>query len=64
VIDREREESEERRKRIARMSREVNPPRANRVIPAADRDEEMLGRMGFTVAKDDPTINWAALTRQ
>lgn len=59
----ERELSEERRKHIAAQSRAANPPRPARIIAPADRDEEMLGRMGFAIRKDDPEINWALLTR-
>ena len=63
MIDRERAESEDRRKLIAAQSRAANPPRRNRVIPPADRDQEMLARMGFAVHDDDSPVNWAALTR-
>jgi hypothetical protein len=48
---------------IARTNREANPPRAVRIIPAADRDEEMMGRLGFAPRKNDTDIDWAALTR-
>ena len=59
----ERDESNARLRQIARASREANPPRAQRIIPPVDRDEEMLGLMGFTLRKENPEINWAALTR-
>jgi hypothetical protein len=63
MIDRERTEAEARRRHIAAQSRAANPPRKHRIIPAADRDSEMLGRMGFTVHSEDDSINWAALTK-
>lgn len=63
MIDRERAESETQRRHLAAQSRAANPPRKHRVVPAADRDQEMLGRMGFTVRHDDSPVNWGALTK-
>lgn len=59
----ERDESEARRRHIAAQSRAANPPRPVRIIAPADRDEEMLGKMGFAIQKDDPSVNWSLLTR-
>lgn len=59
----ERDRSERQRKLIAGMSRAANRPRPNRVIPPADRDTEMLEKLGFTYYRDDYRPDWAALTR-
>lgn len=59
----ERDRSERQRKRIAETNRAANRPRPNRVIQPADRDTEMLERLGFTYYRDDTAVNWAALTR-
>lgn len=58
----ERDRSERQRKLIAATTRAANRPRPNRVIPPADRDQEMLERLGFTYFKDDQAIDWKALT--
>jgi hypothetical protein len=62
VIDRERAESEARRKQIFAQNQLANRPRPNRVIPPADRSQEILSSVGLWHAPDD-RINWAALTR-
>jgi hypothetical protein len=59
----EREQSERQRKFIAAANRAANRPRPARVIPAADRDAEIMERAGFTYYKDDRGVDWAALTR-
>lgn len=63
MIQRERDESEKRRKQIAAASRAANPRRPNRVIPPSDRGTELLARLGVTVTDDDGPVNWKALTR-
>ena len=62
MIDREREESEARRKLIFAQNRAANRPRPNRVIPAYDRSEEILTNVGLWHPEEEG-INWAALTR-
>lgn len=57
----ERDESERRRKLIDAQRRAANPPRPNRVIPPADRGDEMLARLGIDDG-DDRAIDWKALT--
>lgn len=59
----ERDQSERQRQLIAQTNRAANRPRAVRVIPPSDRDQEMLERLGFTYYRDDRAIDWAALTR-
>lgn len=61
MTDAEREQSDARRRMIAEQNRAANRHRPNRVIPAADRGDEMLARIGITVA-DDRAIDWKALT--
>ena len=63
MIERERAESEHRRKQIFAQNRVMNRPRPNRVIPVGDIHEEMMARMGFRLDLEDATVNWAALTR-
>lgn len=63
MIQAERDESEARRKLIARQSREANRPRPIRIIAPADRNQEILERTGLAVKDDDGPIDWAALTR-
>ena len=62
MTDEERRLSEERRKLIMAQSRAANLRRPNRVIPPADRAEELLARIGVT-ANDDTAVNWAAIAR-
>jgi hypothetical protein len=59
----ERDISERQRKLIAEMNRAANRPRPVRVIPAADRDEEIFERLGFAVNRKQEAPDWAALTR-
>ena len=63
MIQAERDESEARRKLIARQSREANRPRPVRIIGGGDRNQEILERTGLYVKDDDRAIDWAALTR-
>ena len=60
----ERDRSEAQRKSIAEMSRAANPPHARktRVVPAADRDQELMARLGFTVPPGQGPVDWRALT--
>jgi hypothetical protein len=62
MTDEERQQSERQRDHIARASREANRPRAVRVIEPADRDTEIMERLGFTYYKDNQAIDWKALT--
>lgn len=62
MIDRERKESEARRQLIWKQTRAANRPRPNRVIPAADRSQEILTNVGLWHSPDE-TIDWRALTR-
>jgi len=62
MIDRERQESEARRQLIWKQNRAMNRPRPNRVIPAADRSEEILSNVGLWRTPEEQ-VNWAALTR-
>lgn len=62
MIQRERDESEARRKLIAAQNRAMNRPRPNRVIQPADRSQEILASVGLWRAPDEQ-VNWAALTR-
>lgn len=62
MIDREREESEARRKLIWAQTRAANRPRPNRVIEPYDRSQEILTNVGLWHPPDEG-INWAALTR-
>lgn len=62
MIDSEREESEDRRRLIWEQNRTMNRPRPNRVIPAADRNQEILGNVGLWRAPDKE-IDWRELTR-
>lgn len=63
MTDAEREQSERQRKSIAETNRAANRPRPARVISPADRDLEMLERLGFTYYRDDRAVDWASLTR-
>lgn len=63
MIQAERDESEARRKLIARQSREANRPRPIRIIEPVDRDREILERTGLAVKDADRPVDWAALTR-
>jgi hypothetical protein len=61
MIQAERDQSNARRDLIAAQNRASNRPRPNRVIPPADRADEMLARIGITVDDDRP-VDWKALT--
>lgn len=63
MTEAERQESEARRKLIAAQSRAANPPRPVRIVPAADRSDEILERTGFHMNRPGEGINWGALTR-
>jgi hypothetical protein len=62
VTQAERDESEARRRLIARQSREANRPRPIRIIEPGDRNREILERTGLAVKGDDGPIDWKALT--
>lgn len=63
MIDREREESEARRKHIAAQSRAANPPRRNRLISQSTLGEDLAALLGRSLQADDGPVNWAALTK-